>query len=442
MARRPERPENGRDSDALNWLEPGGERGFASEQWPSPGPAPEARPRTDPSAPLSRRAARAAREAREAGLPAPGSAPPSPAYTGPSPVVATAHPSAASSSAPSTRPASRRSRNTPSDGEPGPSQARSGPRRRRVALWLTVAALLLAGWSSTSFIDSSNVVIAGLAAIGPLVTVFALPVIALGAAGKHLVPTAIAVVAALLPWTLVTAYAVAGPGRSTIGTGSTLRVMSVDGARGRANAQDITTVTRLYAVDVVVVTELTSELAHELTVAGLSKLAPARWVNVPGSGHGTGVWARPQINDLTAIDGLSRPGVDGALVAGPDAIGMSVVHLAGGPLNPGSRWRSDLDELQRRTPPAERSFIIGDLNAGPWQPAFRRLTRSTWRDASNVVGQGLRPTWPAWSPVPIAPVDHVLVGPGLGVADADTTKIGGSSHRALIVTLIIPHAGG
>ena len=34
------------------------------------------------------------------------------------------------------------------------------------------------------------------------------------------------------------------------------------------------------------------------------------------------------------------------------------------------------------------------------------------------------------------------VGPGLGVADADTTKIGGSSHRALIVTLIIPHAGG
>jgi len=59
-----------------------------------------------------------------------------------------------------------------------------------------------------------------------------------------------------------------------------------------------------------------------------------------------------------------------------------------------------------------------------------------------VVGQGLRPTWPTWSPLPIAPVDHLLVGPGLGVADADTTTIGGSNHRALIVTLIIPHAGG
>jgi hypothetical protein len=430
MARRPEKPEN----------EPEG--AFSAEQWPPIRPDPD----PDSAAPvLSRRAARAEREAREALA-----ARVTPHREAPTPDpgwATTATPQAAPPRRSRADRATRTSRPTPADRPDPPTEGggetgrKAGPRRRRVALWLTVAALVLAAWAATSFIDSSSFAIAGPAAIGPLVTVFALPVIAIGAAGRHIVPTTIAVVAAFLPWTLVTGYAAAGPGRSTIGTGSTLRVMSVDGARGRASAEDITRTTRIYAVDIVVVTELTSELAHELTVAGLSKLAPARWVNVPGDGHGTGLWARPEVNDLTPIDGLSRPGVDGAIVAGPGSIAMSVVHLAGEPLNPGPAWRSDLARLAERERPG-LSFIVGDLNAGPWQPAFRKLTSSTWRDASNVVGQGLRPTWPTWSPLPIAPVDHLLVGPGLGVADADTTTIGGSNHRALIVTLIIPHAGG
>jgi endonuclease/exonuclease/phosphatase (EEP) superfamily protein YafD len=111
-------------------------------------------------------------------------------------------------------------------------------------------------------------------------------------------------------------------------------------------------------------------------------------------------------------------------------------------LQPGAGWRSDLATLADRTPPTKDGFIVGDLNAGPWQPAFRTLTGSKWRDAANVVGQGLRPTWPSWSPVPITPVDHVLASPGLGVAGADTANIAGSSHRALIVTLVLPQQPG
>jgi endonuclease/exonuclease/phosphatase (EEP) superfamily protein YafD len=281
-----------------------------------------------------------------------------------------------------------------------------------------------------------------LAAVAPLVSVLALPVIAVGVASKHLVPTVIAVVAALLPWSLVTGYAAAGPGQHAAGKSPTLRVMSVDGAQGKASAQDIVQVTRLYAVDVVVVTDLTSELAHDLTVAGLSALAPSRWVDVTANGvHGTGLWARPKIDNPRPITGLSRTGVDGLIEAGTTQIGISVVHLAGTPLRPGSAWRSDLAELANRTPPAEQGFIVGDLNAGPWQPAFRKLTSSKWRDAADVIGQGLRPTWPSWSPLPLAPVDHVLTSSGLGVAGADTTNIAGSSHRALIVTLVLPDVG-
>jgi len=308
-----------------------------------------------------------------------------------------------------------------------------------------LAALLLAAWSATVFVDSSNFAVAGLAALAPLVSVLALPVIAVGVASKHLVPTAIAVAAALLPWSLVTGYAVAGPGQhAPVGADTTLRVMSVDGAQGRASAKDIVQVTRLYAVDIVVITDLTSAQAHDLTVAGLNALAPSRWVDVTPNGvHGTGLWARPNITAPTPITGLSRNGVDGLIeTGGPTKIGISVVHLTGSPVRPGRGWRSDLATLGSRTPPAKDSFIVGDLNASPWQPAFRKLTGAKWRDAADVIGQGLRPTWPSWSPLPIAPVDHVLASPGLGVAGADTTNIAGSTHRALIVTLILPRAAG
>jgi hypothetical protein len=312
-----------------------------------------------------------------------------------------------------------------------------------VAAWLTLAALALVLWSATTFLDSANVAVTALAGLAPLVTLFALPVIAVGVGSKHLVPTVIAVAAAIVPWGLVAGYAVAGPGSTAVGTGSTLRVMSVDGAHGKANATDVVNIARASSVDVVVVTGLSSNLAHNLTVAGLDALAPAAWVKVSANGtNGTGVWSRARIDDLRAVGGLGKPAVEGQIEAGTDRIGITVVQLPGGSLRPGTAWRSDLSTLSRRSPPARQSLIVGDLNAGPWQPAFRKLASHGWRDAADVVGKGLRPTWPSWSPLPIAPVDHVLVNRGLGVSSADTVRIGGSTHRALIATVVLPHAGG
>jgi endonuclease/exonuclease/phosphatase (EEP) superfamily protein YafD len=315
--------------------------------------------------------------------------------------------------------------------------------RRRVFAGLFLASLLLALWSATTFIDSSDFVIAGLAGISPLITVCALPVIAVGVGSKHLVPTAIALLAALLPWTLVVGYAAAGPGRNTVGTNSTLRVMSVDGAQGAASAEDVVRTARTYSADIVVVTGLTSELAHQLTVAGLNALAPARSVTVPSSGiNGTGIWSGQPIDGLTPVVGLSRPGVEGTIEAGSSKLGITVVQLNGEPLHRAAAWHSDLATLAARPATTNPGFIVGDLNATPWTPAFRRLTKAGWRDAADVVGQGLRPTWPSWSPLPIAPLDHVMVSSGLGVTSTETTNITGSDHRALIVTLVLPHAGG
>ena len=311
-----------------------------------------------------------------------------------------------------------------------------------MASWLTVDAALLAGWSATAFVDSSLPLVAGAASLVPLVSVLALPVIAIGVAGRHVVPTAVAVLAALLPWSLVTEYAVAGPGQHDAGNSPTLRVMSVDGAGGRADPKDVVQATRLYSVDVVVITGLTSELVHDLTVAGLGSLAPARWVSEPTGNRLVGVWARPEVTDLTPLTGMSRPGVDGTIRAGSSRVGLRVVQLAGDPLRPGANWHADLARVASLPAPTPHTLIVGDLNASPWQPAFRRLTGSGWHDAADVVGRGLRPTWPSWSPLPISPIDHALVSTGLGVTGADVTPIDGSTHRALIVTLVPPASGG
>jgi len=85
--------------------------------------------------------------------------------------------------------------------------------------------------------------------------------------------------------------------------------------------------------------------------------------------------------------------------------------------------------------------LVGDLNATPWNEQFRRLQKASGlSDAADVLGKGLRPTWPVWSPMPLSPVDHVLVGGGVGVRSVGTATVPGSNHRALVVEVTPPTA--
>jgi len=83
-------------------------------------------------------------------------------------------------------------------------------------------------------------------------------------------------------------------------------------------------------------------------------------------------------------------------------------------------------------------ILAGDLGGTPWHPAFRSLRSKGWYEAADVLGRGLRPTWPAWGPLPVAPLDQVMVGGGAGVSRADSVRIPGTTHRALLVTVLLP----
>jgi len=85
----------------------------------------------------------------------------------------------------------------------------------------------------------------------------------------------------------------------------------------------------------------------------------------------------------------------------------------------------------------EHVVVIGDLNATPWSAPFRKLMRATGL-RNTAVGRGPTGTWPAgmggWLGIPL---DHVLIGPGLGVVSHRVGPALGSDHRAVVADLAV-----
>ncbi len=315
------------------------------------------------------------------------------------------------------------------------------PRSPAVMIILTVIAVALVTWSASCLIDVENPYVAAASALSPAITVLAVPVVALGVGRRHPVPAALSTVAAALPWVLVAGYGAPGPGPTTPQAGASVRILTINANGGGADPGRIAQLAQDNTADVVVVTELTSRLAHDLTIAGLNNVVTARRVEFTHTGgDGNGIWTAPELDGARRVPDLSRPAVSGVLATGAGPVGVVAAHAAGTAITPGAGWRADLERLPGLVPetPDERGIIIGDFNTTPWSPAFRRLASGGWRDAADVVGRGLRPTWPSWTPLPVSPLDHVLVSGGLGVSEVNAADVPGSKHRALLVTVVVP----
>jgi endonuclease/exonuclease/phosphatase (EEP) superfamily protein YafD len=312
--------------------------------------------------------------------------------------------------------------------------------RSRQGTILGVAAATLLTWSAVCFVDSGLPAVAAVAALVPAVSVLAVPVIALSAGGRHLIPLLVAVLAAVIPWLFVAEYAAADPGPA--GRTATLRVLTVDSQDGKADPSQIVELAQESAADVVVITKLTTTLSHNLTKVGLADVGAAQWVEMraDADADGAGVWTRLQVTEKTRLAGLSRPAGRMVLQTEAGPLGMTVVQAAGRPLAPARTWSQDLKRLTDAPSEPARRIVVGDLNATPWSPAFRKVTATDLRDAADVHGRGLRPTWPAWSPIPLVPLDHVLVSRGIGVSAVESAVIAGTNHRALLVTLVLPRS--
>jgi endonuclease/exonuclease/phosphatase (EEP) superfamily protein YafD len=320
----------------------------------------------------------------------------------------------------------------------------AGPRHRPGRPVLVPAAMLLAAWAGTCVLDVvrpeplDRLVVAA-AAVSSLAVVAAIPVVALAIRGRFWITAALAAVASLVPWLFVLGYA--APAGALPADGVRLSVMLLDADGAGADAPSVVAAVARQPVDVLVITETSSLLTHRLTTSGLDPRLEARWVSPPG-GSVSGslcVYSRYPVTAVEQVDGTRWPAVRLTLDVGRGTV--SVVAGRASPWEQGTTtWRKDLAALGAAARLPGPAVLAGTLDANAQQPAFRRLTGSGLRDGAAVLGRGVRPTWPSWSPLPLLPLDHVLVGKGVGVRSVGTLAVAGTSHRALVADLVVPGA--
>jgi endonuclease/exonuclease/phosphatase family metal-dependent hydrolase len=63
-----------------------------------------------------------------------------------------------------------------------------------------------------------------------------------------------------------------------------------------------------------------------------------------------------------------------------------------------------------------------------------------YRDAADVAGAGLRPTWRGRRAPPVT-IDHVLAPERVAVLGVAVRELPGSDHRAVTATLALPQMG-
>jgi endonuclease/exonuclease/phosphatase (EEP) superfamily protein YafD len=72
-------------------------------------------------------------------------------------------------------------------------------------------------------------------------------------------------------------------------------------------------------------------------------------------------------------------------------------------------------------------LLLGDLNATPWSPVYRRFAQNSGL-RNSAQGRSIRPTWPAFIPLLWIPIDHVLHSPDIAIHAHRVGPDVGSDH--------------
>lgn len=193
-------------------------------------------------------------------------------------------------------------------------------------------------------------------------------------------------------------------------------------------------------VDIVVLTEVTMTAHRGLIEAGLGARFPhERAGRLPAYGaNGTTVFSRFPIIDTRSLPAASahQNWLVRIEAPGTGEIDLAAVH----PIRPfagATGWAEDQRRLQSAIVHAEPDVVAGDFNAVDNHQSIRRLSAEGFRSTSDSAGSGWQPTYPAdrTDLPPIAPIDHILINPGLAAADSHTVRIAGTDHLGVVATV-------
>lgn len=212
-----------------------------------------------------------------------------------------------------------------------------------------------------------------------------------------------------------------------------LVVMTANLRLGEADGIEVVQTASDEHVDLLVLEEVTPAELADMERAGLADLLPNR-IGEPGSmATGTMAFARAELTDAVRL-----PTALGSWSFRMDDLTVLAVH----PTYPvdGPGWRHEQAVVVDAVAAAEPDLVLGDFNATVDHSSLLTLADRGFRDVGELANTGWHPTWPAgghygWLHLPLAQIDHVLVGRQMAALGMHTASIPGSDHRAVVATV-------
>ena len=309
--------------------------------------------------------------------------------------------------------------------------------RRYWLIWVAVAPVVLWTLVRVSGVES-GFPLAPLMAFTPYAAIAAFFVAGVALALRNWAATLVAALAT------VSLAAVVLP--RTVGAGTvdpagreTLTVVSTNIHHGTADPAAVIALVDRYDADLLSVQELTPSFARRLSAAGLGARLPHAVLETHRNTSGAGLYSRFDLRKLPVPERFVFRMPRAELNLG-DGSRLRVVGIHPYPpqMNRTSEWEEALESL----PSAGKGtpwLLAGDFNATLDQSQLRDLLDRGYRDAGDVAGKGLEPTFPREGHL-ILPVtiDHVLADARLGIVDYGVEELPGSDHRAIHAELALP----
>lgn len=210
-------------------------------------------------------------------------------------------------------------------------------------------------------------------------------------------------------------------------------VMTANLRLGEADGIEVVRIATERHVDLLVVQEVTPAVLADMDRAGLRDLLPYR-VGLAGSmATGTMAFAQTPLTDAVRL-----PTLLGSWSFELGDLRVQAVH----PEYPvdASGWLRDQAVVVRAVTDGDPDLVVGDFNATADHSSMRTLADRGYRDVGELANEGWHPSWPANGKfdllgMPLAQIDHVLVGDRLAALSMTTAGVPGSDHRAVVATV-------
>jgi endonuclease/exonuclease/phosphatase (EEP) superfamily protein YafD len=309
--------------------------------------------------------------------------------------------------------------------------------RRYWLIWALVVPVAL--WALLRALGIDNgFPLAALMAFTPYAAIAALLVAGVALALRNWAAASVGAAATLLLALAVLPRAI-GDGTVEANGRETLVVLAANVHRGTADPAGIVALVDRFHPDLLSVEELTPRYARELSEAGIDSRLPHQVLDTHRSSSGAGLYSHLSLRRLPSPHRFTfrMPRAELTL---PDGRPLRAVGVH--PFPPQPNQTTEWEEALASLPSAGRGapwVLAGDFNGTFDQSQFRGVVDRGYRDAGDVAGKGLEPTFPAEGHlIPPVTIDHVLADRRLGIVSYSVAAIPDSDHRAVEAELVLP----